>query len=63
LVIKYWDGNNWQIATGIVRDGECKPETLYYRKNGKLVEGDTTEAKEAREFANRISAMKVGEQP
>jgi hypothetical protein len=63
IAFKWFDGNAWQVKVGAVGQDGIEKGKPYHVENGKIVAGEHPSAKEDRECAARISAMKPGDRP
>ncbi len=62
MIVRYWDdkAGRYRIAHGYVGEGLEKGGP-YHVEGGKLVPGESAEAKAGREYAAKLSAMKPAE--
>jgi hypothetical protein len=63
VIGRHWDGTRWRICVGYVGEDGIENGKPYHVEGGKLVAGEHPEAKSAREYAAKISAMKAVDRP
>jgi hypothetical protein len=63
IAFKWWDGKRWNIAVGAVGQDGIEKGKPYHIVGGKIVAGEHPSAKEDREYAAKLSAMKPGDRP
>jgi len=63
LAFKWYDGNAWRIVIGAVGQDGIEKGKPYHVEGGKIVAGENPSAKEYRECAAKLSAMKPEDRP
>jgi hypothetical protein len=63
IVIRYWSevDKRWRLAVGYTGENGIENGKRYHVRDGKLVEGEHEETKQAREYAEKLSKMKPAE--